>query len=221
MKIQLVGMGTIGKSVYQAFKSIPGLEIVNFVVEEKYFSQDKDHNLKILEDTLDSKIERAIPYVVTLGYADQNMQRERLITKILKAGGEVINLIHPDAYVSGNTNLGIGNVIMPRVVLDSNVIIGNGCVIWSNVLVGHDVKLGNHIFIAGGSVIGGNTTLDNNCTIGLNATVGNSLTVGQNSIIGAGALVTKNISPNSVRIRKDTEQYILNSTDFNRFSHFN
>lgn len=221
MKIQLVGMGTIGKSIYNAFRNIPDLEIVNFVVEEKYFSQENNHNLKILEDSLDSKIERAIPYVVTLGYTDQNMQRERLITKILEAGGEVINLIHPDAYVSGNSNLGIGNVIMPRVVLDSNVVIGNGCLIWSNVLLGHDVTLGNNIFIAGGSVIGGNTSLGNNCTIGLNATVGNSLTVGQNSIIGAGALVTKDILPNSVRIRKDTEQYILNSTDFNRFSHFN
>lgn len=221
MKIQLVGVGTIGKCVYNTFKSIPKLEIVNFVVEKQYYTQQNNYNIKVLEDTLVSKIERAVPYVVTIGYSDQNKQRERLISKILEAGGDVINLIHPDAYLSENSNLGIGNVIMPGVVLDSNVTIGNGCFIWSNSLVGHDVTMGNYIFISGGSAIGGNTSVWDNCTIGLNATIGHSLTIGQNSIIGAGALVTKNISPNSVRIRKDTEQYFLDSVNFNKFSPFN
>ena len=220
MKVQIVGAGAVAKCVFNTFRNIPDIEIVNFVVEEDFQTPKADLKVEVLEKNLSLKKFQKIPYIICIGYHDQNRIRERIFKKILNSGSSLTNLIHPQAYVSANVILGTGNVVMPHANIESNVVIGNSCLVWSNTLIGHDSKLGNNIFMAGGSTVGGFTNVNDNCIVGLNATIGNSIEIGKFSILGAGSLVTKTVKPYSVKITRDTELYRLDSTEFNRLSGF-
>lgn len=113
--------------------------------------------------------------------------------KILERA-DVVTLIHPDAVVGRNVEVGAGTVIMPGAVINADTKIGAGCIINTCASVDHDCMLGNFVHIAVGAHVAGTCMIGERTWIGAGATISNNIKICEDCTIGAGAVVVRNIS---------------------------
>lgn len=105
----------------------------------------------------------------------------------------LVTLIHPDAVVSDDVEIGIGSVIMAGAVINPGTVIGKGCIINTSSSIDHDCKVRDYVHISIGSHIAGTVEIGNCTWIGAGATVSNNVKICDNCMIGAGAVVVKDI----------------------------
>lgn len=105
----------------------------------------------------------------------------------------IVTLIHPDAVVAADVQIGKGTVIMAGAVINPGTIIGDGCIINTCSSVDHDCQVGNYVHIAVGSHLCGTVTVYEETWIGAGATIINNIVVCHRCMIGAGAVVVDNI----------------------------
>ncbi len=106
---------------------------------------------------------------------------------------DVITLIHPDAVIGRNVEIGVGTVIMPGAVINSDARIGRGCIINTCASVDHDCVLEDYVHIAVGAHVAGTCVIGERTWIGAGATVSNNISICGDCMIGAGAVVVGNI----------------------------
>tara|TARA_Y100000310_G_scaffold316318_1_gene367877 strand:- start:12849 stop:13472 length:624 start_codon:yes stop_codon:yes gene_type:complete len=119
--------------------------------------------------------------------------RKKLLDYVISLGYETPNLIHKTSYISQKSNLGVGCIIYPGVVVNAYVEIGNGVLLNSNSSVGHETIIKDCVNINPNVSIAGKVKIGKCCYIGIGASIIEDLTIGQESIIGAGAVVINSI----------------------------
>lgn len=118
--------------------------------------------------------------------------RHQTTQKIVEAGGQLANLIHPSIDLT-MTRIGVGLYLQESVILQAHVEVGDNSSIHMATAVGHESKIGSSVFIAHAVSISGNCQIGDGTFIGTNATILPRVTIGQWATIGAGAVVTKNV----------------------------
>lgn len=170
-------------------REIWGKEVNGVYVEPGYQDFDKEYL-----DMIKSKFQTN-KFFIGLG---SMKLRKPLFEFFVKCGWDSVNIIHPDAVVSSDTQLGTGILIecgcliTPQPVIGNNVVVNTGSQVNHNNIVEDHVYIASGVILSGGVVIGENTLLDDGVII----TLGKK--VGKNSLIGAGAVVTKDIPDNSI-----------------------
>lgn len=119
--------------------------------------------------------------------------RKDLQERIVKAGGNIATLTHPNVVTSCDTQIGEGTVIMAGTVINTCSEIGKGCIINTASSVDHDCIIGDYCHIAVGAHICGTVNVGDMTWIGAGATVINNVFIASKTIIGAGAVVVKDI----------------------------
>lgn len=119
--------------------------------------------------------------------------REKIQELILEAGISVVSLIHPNAVIADDAQIGIGTVVMAGAVINSGTIIGKGCIVNTCSSIDHDCKVGSYCHIAVGAHIAGTVEIGNETWIGAGVTVSNNINICSGCTIGAGAVVIHNI----------------------------
>lgn len=127
-------------------------------------------------------------FVVAIGNAGI---RERLTDEL--ANCSLATLIHPDAVIGREVEIGCGTVIMAGAVINSYTKIGRGCIINTCSSVDHDCNIGDYVHVAVGAHICGTVNIGISTWIGAGSTVSNNIDISGNCKIGAGAVVIKNI----------------------------
>lgn len=112
----------------------------------------------------------------------ENIDKNRLVT-----------LIHPDAVVGDDVEIGSGTIIMAGAVINSGSRIGKGVIVNTSSSVDHDCVIGDFAHISVGAHLAGSVTVDDNSWIGAGAIVNNNLYICSNCMIGSGAVVVKDI----------------------------
>lgn len=154
--------------------------------------------------------------IVALG---DNYLREKVVAEILmqERQFQFINAISEHSVVSKTAILGVGNVVMPGVSINSEAIIGNHCIINTNSSLEHNCKMADYSSLSAGVVSGGYFSLGNYSAIALGVTVLDRVTIGENVVVGSGSLVTKDLKDNGlyygvpakrVRDRKPFERFL-------------
>ena len=105
----------------------------------------------------------------------------------------LVTLIHPDAVISDDVEIGIGSVIMAGAVINPGTAIGKGCIINTSSSIDHDCKVRDFVHISIGSHVAGTVEIGNCTWIGAGATVSNNVKICGNCMIGAGAVVVRDI----------------------------
>ena len=120
-----------------------------------------------------------------------NEIRKKLIEKY--SNSNIVTLIHPDAVLADEVDIGRGTIVQAGAVIDPYVKLGKGCIINKHVSISHDCNIGNYIHTAPGSRVCGTVKIGDETWIGAGATVINNVNVCGHCMIGAGAVVVNNI----------------------------
>lgn len=124
-----------------------------------------------------------------------NWTRKTMMDRLIKITPDLkfVTVIHPNAVISNNVQIGKGTIIMPGVIVNSNSKIGDFCILNTNSSLGHDGIMENYSSISAGVCTGGNLMLQEFSAISLGANIIENITIGKHSVVGAGSLVVKDV----------------------------
>ena len=134
--------------------------------------------------------------IVGLGYKHPK-KRIELINIIKQKKINIINAIHPSAFVHSSVSLGQGIIVYPHTIIEKNTILSDGIIINTAALICHDSIIGKGTFIAPRTVVLGDNKIGEFCFIGANSTIKNGLTIGNDSTVGFGLRVINNLKNKS------------------------
>ena len=139
-------------------------------------------------------------FVLTMGDADIRLE---LAERILRRGGAIPSLIHPQSVVSAYAAVSAEGVyINPYCVIQSEVSIERLSMLEPGTAVAHGCRIGAGCFMAAGAVIGAGTLIEERVFVGQSAVciahkVGR---IGARAYIAAGALLTRSVPPGAMMI---------------------
>lgn len=119
--------------------------------------------------------------------------RESYFKQLESSGCNIIKLLHPNAQIGANVEIGCGSVVMAGAVINPSTIIGKGCIINTCSSIDHDCIIGNYSHVSVGAHLAGTITVGNSTWIGIGAVVTNNIHIASGCIIGAGSVVIDNI----------------------------
>lgn len=124
--------------------------------------------------------------IVAIGNA---IIRQRMMADI-----KTVTLIHPNAVIGRNVEIGEGTVVMAGAIINPETKIGKGCIINTASSVDHDCEIGDYVHVAVGAHVCGTVLVGNRAWIGAGTTVSNNVSIAGDVVIGAGAVVVKDIT---------------------------
>jgi len=122
-----------------------------------------------------------------------NAERECILGELITAGASVPTLIHPDAVIGADVDIGFGTVVMAGVVINCGSRIGVGCIVNTGATVDHDNMIEDYVHISPGTHIAGNVTVGSRSWIGTGAAICNNVRICDRCTVGAGAVVIGDI----------------------------
>lgn len=171
----------------------------------------RQNDIKKLSETYDFQ-----SGIVGLG---DNYLREKVVLEILQQNEnfKFINAISNFSYISPTAKIGVGNVIMPGVVVNSEVVMKNHCIINTNSSLEHNSFMEDFSSLSAGVTTGGYFTIGKYSAIALGVTILDRTSIGENVVVGSGSLVTKNLESHGlyygspakrIRDRKPSERFL-------------
>ncbi len=130
---------------------------------------------------------------------------------------EFINAIHPSAIIGRNVKFGVGNVIMPGVIINPDSEIEDFCILNTGAQLEHNCFMGSFSHLSPGAVTGGKVRIGKFAAITLNATIIDRVNIGENTVVGSGSVVVKDLPDNVlaygnpariIRTRKPGERFL-------------
>lgn len=170
----------------------------------------RQNEVKALSDTYDFQFG-----IVGLG---DNYLREKVVLEILQQveSFNFINVISKFSYISPTSKIGVGNVIMPGVVVNSEAVIANHCVINTKSSLEHNCFMEDFSSLSAGVTTGGYFTLGRYSAVALGVTILDRITIGENVVVGSGSLVTKDLESHGLYYGSPAKR-IRNRKPFERF----
>lgn len=162
-------------------------ESIKSLMEYKVIGTSKD----ITEYVNDSD------FFVAIGKNETRMKIQELIEEV---GGHIVSLVHPNAVIGKNVNIGVGTVVMAGAVINAATNIGKGCIINTGATIDHDCQIGDYVHVSPGVNVAGTVKVGNLTWLGIGSKVSNNLTITNNCVIGAGAVVVKDIKKSGTYI---------------------
>jgi len=124
--------------------------------------------------------------------------RQKIKKQVEELGFELINVIHPAAYLSPSVKMGVGNYIKAGSVIETNTVIGDCCIIDNGVVIAHDNLIGNGCHIAPGAMLGSSINLGQNTVVAIGASISSNVSIGHNCIISVGSSIVQDVDSHSV-----------------------
>ena len=122
-----------------------------------------------------------------------NAHREKLINQFEALGATLPILIHPNAVIGEQVQIGIGTSVMAGVIINCCTEIGKGCIINTGAKIDHDNIIRDYVHISPGAQLAGTVTINKGCWVGIGSIIINNINIIDHSILGAGAVVVKDI----------------------------
>jgi sugar O-acyltransferase (sialic acid O-acetyltransferase NeuD family) len=124
--------------------------------------------------------------------------RQKIKKKVEEIGFELVNVIHPNAFISPSVKMGIGNFIKAGSIIDTNTVIGDCCIIDNGVVIAHDNLIGNGCHIAPGANLGSSIILGQNTVVAIGASISSNINIGNNCILSVGSSIIQDVESHSV-----------------------
>jgi len=123
-----------------------------------------------------------------------NSVREKIQSRLEAVGAKIPVLVHPQAVVGLEVEIGAGTAVMAGAVINCCTKIGKGCIINTGATVDHDNTIGDYAHISPGAHLAGKVEIGKGTWMGIASAVSNNISIAGGCRIGAGAIVIKEIS---------------------------
>jgi len=140
---------------------------------------------------------------------DLGFERVELMNLLCARGLKPLTVVHPNAFVASDAQIGEGCQIMAQAAICTHVQLGRNVIVNTSASVDHDCVIGSGSHIAPGARLAGEVEVGEKAFIGIGAIVLPRIHIGAGAIVGAGAVVTKDVMPGVTVIGNPA--YILNS----------
>lgn len=108
----------------------------------------------------------------------------------------IVSLIHPNACVWQDVEIGEGSIVMANAVINIDSKVGRGCIINTSSTVDHECTLLDGVHLSPGGNLAGGVHVGQNSWIGIGASVKECVHISDGVIVGAGACVIRDIQSN-------------------------
>jgi sugar O-acyltransferase (sialic acid O-acetyltransferase NeuD family) len=106
-------------------------------------------------------------------------------------------IVHPRAFVSAQSTVGRGSVVLAGTTVGAFVTIGDHVIVLQNVGLSHDDVIEDYSCLAVGVSFSGSVRVGRNCFLGTNSTIIGAA-IGEGSMVGAGALIRHDVPAGEV-----------------------
>ncbi|MBR5156654.1 MAG: acetyltransferase [Clostridia bacterium] len=190
-RLLIIGAGGHGKVVFDIAAKCGYLSI-------GFLDDADENNPLVLAGVSDfKKYINEAEFFVAIG---NSRVREKILSDLIANGAEIATLIHPNAVVAQNVQIGCGTVVMASAVINPDTFIGDGVIINTSSSVDHDCKVADFCHVSVGSHLCGTVNVDSHTWIGAGATVINNINICSDCMIGAGAVVVSDINVSGVYV---------------------
>jgi sugar O-acyltransferase (sialic acid O-acetyltransferase NeuD family) len=182
--LNIFGIGGHSKVVIEAAE-LSGWKIM-FVYDDDVSTHGKTVNGRLIK----GKISKSVcgNAIIAIGL---NKIRRDFCTKLSNATW--VTIIHPEAVISKDVELGEGTIVMAGAILQSGTKIGRHCIINTGACIDHDCEIGDFVHVGPNSSLAGNIKIHEGTFIGIGSTISNSVSIGSWSLIGAGSVVVHDL----------------------------
>ncbi|HWO77456.1 MAG TPA: acetyltransferase [Bacillus sp. (in: firmicutes)] len=177
------------------------------VVADIALKMNKWHSIAFLDDNKDIKSSMGIEVIGTsddvykhiyeyemfVGVGN-NAIRQKIHEMLETFGASIPVLIHPNAIVGEQVEIGNGTVLMAGVVVNCCTKIGKACIINTSSTIDHDNCIGDYVHISPGAHLAGTVEVGQGSWLGIGSVVSNNISITSGCIIGAGSVVVKDIA---------------------------
>ncbi|MCG8314851.1 MAG: NeuD/PglB/VioB family sugar acetyltransferase [Pseudomonadales bacterium] len=155
------------------------------------------------EDKLTELLAQGVTHAfIGVGGSDDNRPRQKVYSRLKSLGFVLPPVIHSQAYIAEDVEIGEGCLILPGAVIGPRSRIGANVVVNQGAQVCHDSEIGDHCHLTPGSLIAGHCSIGAYTVVGMAATVLDHHKVGQRCLIHNGAAVTSDI-PDDIELARD------------------
>lgn len=197
-KLYIIGARGFGREVYNLAKEtkeyLKEYEIVGFLDDKTNALEGYNGYPPIISSVESFSPKENDVFICALGEVEY---KKKYANIILEKGGEFINLIHKDAYISQNLKIGKGCIIHAYTRISCDIEIGDFNTFQPFSVIGHDVKIGSYCHFNTYAFIGGFVEIGNNVTLHTGAIIHPHKKVRDSSTVGAGAVVIRNVQENA------------------------
>lgn len=132
-------------------------------------------------------------FAIMLGSPQRYATKRRVFAKLGMGLERYATLIHPDASISGHTNIGKGTIVTAGVIILPNCRIGNHVYLLPNSYVANETDVGDYVTIGAGAVVAGEQVVKEGAYVAASATIRDHVTVGEWALVGMGSVVVSDV----------------------------
>jgi len=147
--------------------------------------------LSLLRELMDEG--RVDSAALGLGNISLHHRRMEIYEQARSFGIEMIQVIHPTAFLSPSAFSGPGLFLAPHAVISTGVKLGENVVVYTGSSIDHDSEIDDHVFISPGVHTAGQVRIQRGVYIGPGAIICSGCVIGEGSVIGAGAVVNTDV----------------------------
>jgi len=189
--IVIVGCGGHSKVILEIITASKKYKVIA-ILDDKYEKITKEN--KIIKAPIsysEELIRTSIPFfIIAIG---NNVVRQQIAERLLKAGAQFPILSHPTAYISPSAKVGEGTVVMANSVVNAESIIGSHVIINTASVVEHDNIIEDYVHVSPSVTLTGNIHVGKGSHVGAGTTAIPGIQIGKWSVIGAGSTIINNI----------------------------
>lgn len=128
--------------------------------------------------------------IVAIG---ENSLRLKYFKELVFGGYETPSLIHPTAFVSRTSTIGLSVVVCAQACVQSEVMVGSCSILNTASSIDHNSYLNEAVHISPGARLAGDVTVGSCSWVGIGASVIQGVRIGSNVIVGAGSTVLRDV----------------------------
>jgi UDP-perosamine 4-acetyltransferase len=193
MQVVIIGAGGHGKVVLDILRAADLHEPAGFIDADPALLGTAPLGLKVLGAmNLLPKLVRQGVRGAVVAIGDSRVRRQ-CAALVREMGLELVNAVHPSAFVSPTATLGRGVVIAAHAVVSTESRVDDLAIVNTSAIVDHECHVGEAAHICPGARLAGRVRIGAGAFIGLGASIIQCLSVGESATVGAGAVVLEDV----------------------------
>ncbi len=197
-KLVLLGVGACNSDLVDSIREINGIrptyELLGYLTSDGTPKPARKHGLECLgAHAYAREMPGDIQFVGIWGGAKSFWRIPDFFSSLGLGLDRFETVIHPRAYVSPQSSVGRGSVILGGTMVGVDVRIGNWVTLLQNVTLSHDDVVEDCCIVTCGATCSGRVQIGYNCFIGTNVAIVDGARVGRRCLIGAGALIRHDV----------------------------